>query len=190
MVPFLSLRILYVLCEFKDRDIDWIVEAGSKREPVAGTCLIRAGEHADALYIVLQGSFEVCSEGGTELARLGPGEFFGELSFLDSRCAVASVTAEEDAVVLALPHRRLLAKFRGDSGFAARFYRAIGMVLADRLRQANRHITGDEGERLDESTEAAEEIAPDFLDGVNLGARRFQLILDRVANSTHDSVGD
>ena len=87
------------------------------------------------MYIVLQGQFRVsmAAGGGTGLARLHVGEVIGEISFVDSRPPTATVTAVEDAVVLAIPRQRLFAKLPEDTGFAARFYQALSIFLAWRL---------------------------------------------------------
>ena len=175
------MRILYVLSQFKDRDIEWIIGAGTRQDVAANEVLIRQGVDVEALFIVLEGNFAVVTGAGIELAVLQAGEFFGELSFLDSRPPVASVRALEDAVVLALPRRRLLAKFRVDTAFAARFYRALGMILADRFRQTDQPIADGGDSRLDADVEAEQEIAPDLLDGLDIAAARFQMIRERTA---------
>ena len=60
----------------------------------------------------------------------------------------ASVTAQGHARVLAIPRRAILEEFDRDSGFAARFYRALAVFLSDRLRSATSQDGGDE---LDEA---------------------------------------
>ncbi len=53
-------------------------------------------------FLIVAGSVSVVRD-GEELARLGPGEFFGELSLLDRQPRMASVVADEPTTCLALP---------------------------------------------------------------------------------------
>ncbi len=59
----------------------------------AGELVIAEGAVADALYLVDLGTLAVQSRGRT-VARLGPGEFFGEIALLTGGPRVASVQAE------------------------------------------------------------------------------------------------
>jgi CRP/FNR family transcriptional regulator, cyclic AMP receptor protein len=61
----------------------------------------------------------------------------GEMSFVDQAPPSATVQAMEPSFVLDIPRRRLNAKLAEDAGFAARFYRALSMFLAARLRATN-----------------------------------------------------
>ena len=175
-------KVLYIMSQFRDQDIDWIIGAGSKQTVPIGTVLIRQGEAIHTLYIVLRGRFVVSTDSGVTIAELGSGEIFGELSFLDSRPPNASVTALEKSVVLVLGVKRLRAKLRTDNGFAARFYRALGILLADRLRDTVGQLAYGEG-RLDENVEAQGELSPELLDGLNLAAARFDRILQNTLGS-------
>ena len=63
--------------------------------------IARQGEIGTGFFVVASGSVRVVRDGET-LARLGPGEFFGELSVLDGRPRVAQVISVEPTVCLAL----------------------------------------------------------------------------------------
>jgi CRP/FNR family transcriptional regulator, cyclic AMP receptor protein len=75
------------------------------------------------------------------VARLGAGEVVGGIAFVDSAPPSATVMAAGDASVLALPHTLLRQRLAEDAPFAARFYRALAIFLADRLR-ATTHCCG------------------------------------------------
>lgn len=62
----------------------------------AEEALVRAGEQADALFVVESGSFEVLGE------RLGPGDAFGEIGLVTDSPRTADVVALEPATVLRL----------------------------------------------------------------------------------------
>ena len=71
----------------------------------AGTAVLREGDPGQGAYVVLRGQVQVSKHDGersVELARLGPGELFGEISLLSGRGATASVSTLEDSALLVL----------------------------------------------------------------------------------------
>ena len=68
-----------------------------------GTVLVRQGDPANELYIVLAGRFVVTFEGRPGIiAEIGPGEPIGELAFFGSGTRTATVTAARDSDVVML----------------------------------------------------------------------------------------
>ncbi len=67
-----------------------------------GDYILRQGQVGTGFYLVVSGRVRVV-RGGDVVARLGPGEFFGELSVLDQMPRTAHVMADEPTVCLALP---------------------------------------------------------------------------------------
>jgi CRP/FNR family cyclic AMP-dependent transcriptional regulator len=100
----------------------------------------------------------------------------GEISFVDARLPSASVVPLEDSHVFAVPKDLLLEKLETDSGFSSRFYRALAVFLADRLRTTTAHLgygTWPADAKTDEIDDAA-------LDDISLAARRFDEMLHRL----------
>ena len=89
----------------------WFKGAGTKRTLEAGSTLIREGQASECLSVLLNGSLSVTTTNRQELqdqlATLSPGSLVGEMSWLEQRPAVASVTAREASTVLELPVRQL-----------------------------------------------------------------------------------
>ena len=86
-----------------------------------------------------------------------------------------------EATVLAIPRDRLTAKLADDAGFAARFYRALGVFLASRMRRSEQRLGyGAAADLLDEDVEHEDEIDPGLLDNVALAGRRFDWMLRRL----------
>jgi CRP-like cAMP-binding protein len=137
-------KSLYILAELSDRDFDWLVTSGKRKEVPAGTVLIREGQPTDALYLVLSGNLAVLAEAleGQELARLSAGEIVGEMSFIDTRPPSATVRAVEDSVLWTIARTQLAAKLSQDNAFAAHFYRAIAVFLSARLRETVGRLGG------------------------------------------------
>jgi CRP/FNR family transcriptional regulator, cyclic AMP receptor protein len=66
-----------------------------------GHVIARQGEVGTGFFVVVAGGVRVVRD-GREIAHLGPGEFFGELSVLDGRPRVAQVVADGATTCLAL----------------------------------------------------------------------------------------
>ena len=120
-------KVLFILGQLDDRDIEWMLAKGHRQELSAGTVLIQQGQTVDTVSIVLTGllSVSICSPtaGDQELSRLGAGEMVGEMSFIDARPPSATVRAVENTLVFAIPKDQLAIKLADDTAFAARFYR-------------------------------------------------------------------
>lgn len=165
-------KVLCMLGILNDEDVEWIVTTGTRRKIPIGTPIICEGQHNEALFFVLGGEFSVTSvKASGEIARLHSGEVVGEVSFVDSRPPSATVTAKLDSVVGAVPMEALQRKLEDDLGFASRFYKAMAVTLADRLRAASslgcRPAAGVE---MDDSDD---EIAPELLDAISMAGNRF-----------------
>ncbi|ACC85192.1 cyclic nucleotide-binding domain-containing protein [Nostoc punctiforme] len=142
-----------LLKELTNSDIDWMIATGHQREITAGNLLIQEGKTADSLHILLDGILTVsisqpdnspltrafaAIEGGEisgrEIARLFSGEVVGELPLIGNRPTATTIKAIEKSLVMSIPQQKLAAKLQQDVGFASRFYRAIAIMLSDRLQ--------------------------------------------------------
>ena len=89
----------------------------------------------------------------------------------------ASVIATEDSFVYAVRRDRLQSKLRIDTGFASRFYRALGLLLADRLRTTTSQLAVGNFRDLDSDNEQAGEISPEIMEALDLAGARFDRML-------------
>ena len=175
-------KVLYILGELNDEDVEWITAAGHRASAVdAALTLIREGEPVADLFIILDGHGVVSVEGVGTVARLGSGEIVGEMSFVDSAPPSATVVADPRCTVLALPKRAIEARLRQDLGFAARFYRAMALFLADRLRSAN--TRGKTGGSLADGRVVEDELDEGLLDNLSLAGVRFERMLAKLSGS-------
>ena len=91
----------------------------------------------------------------------------------------ADVTAIGEVRVLAVSRDRLEARLENEPEFEARFFRAIAMMLSDRLRKAvppTAHAT-----RLDGVLER-DEVDPNVMETFTRAGERFDRLLKQVAN--------
>jgi CRP-like cAMP-binding protein len=138
----------------------------------SGTVLIEQGKPTDWLYFVLNGSLEVYTRGTPGIAMLKVRDVVGEISFVDSRPPTASVRAEVESKVGAIPRDLILERIREDIGFAARFYQSIAIFLADRLRTYMVKVDTQKPD-LDENMEDKDELAEHLLNNVSMAGTRF-----------------
>ncbi|MGH7998946.1 MAG: cyclic nucleotide-binding domain-containing protein [Brasilonema sp.] len=197
-------EILFIFAELHDSDIDWLMSAGDASRIPAGTILIHAGRPVEALHILLDGkitlsvfedernplarafsSLEGSETPEREFARLSRGDMVGETPFIDARPPSVTVKALEDSLVLSIPQWRLAAKLLHDVGFAARFYKVLAVLLADKQqaiisRLGYGRLIYSTGQSLDKSFKYENELSSDFLAQVALAGARFDWMLKRI----------
>jgi CRP/FNR family transcriptional regulator, cyclic AMP receptor protein len=81
---------MFAMCTKKE--LRTISRSMTERDVAAGKVLIREGRPGSDFIIVLDGE-AVATRDGTELARFGPGDYFGEIAILDPGERTATVTA-------------------------------------------------------------------------------------------------
>ena len=100
------------------------------RRVLAGEWLIREGDDAEDLYVVLRGRLRaVAGADGRTLRVLGPGAAIGELALLTGSARSASVQAVRDSTLLQLGRGRFVELMERDSGFAAAVARELAAQL-------------------------------------------------------------
>lgn len=167
-------KALYMMGVLGETDIEWMIQNGARQYLPAGTVLITKGTPIDALYIVLEGELAVhLRVNDKPLASLLAGEIVGEISLVDARPPSASVSAVLNSHVLRLPRNKLMRRLDDDPGFGARFYRAVALYLADRLRTTSSRLGyGDAGPDQDPS-----EMDEPLMDNAVVGGARFDRLL-------------
>ncbi len=102
MINFLKLVPLFA--SLNDDELDVIVRLSSKVKYPKNKIFFIVIDERSELYIILKGSIKVSkiSEGGEEmiLAILKEGDFFGDMSLLDGKPRSATVTSNEDSILM------------------------------------------------------------------------------------------
>ena len=94
----------------------------------AGTVIIREGTPGERFYLIDHGEVSVLKN-GVEVARLGPGDYFGEISLLKQVPTTATVAAHTDVELLALDPDIFIEAITG----SARARRVVEDVMTQRL---------------------------------------------------------
>lgn len=117
--------------------------AGEEQHP-AGGVIVREGERGDRVYFVHTGRVRVVKEaaGGpaVQLAEFGPGDFFGEMSLVESVVRSASVIATAPTRVFTLKSLDFYKLYRSRPDQYGIVVLNIARDLARRLRQLDEHF--------------------------------------------------
>ncbi|MGH9033013.1 MAG: cyclic nucleotide-binding domain-containing protein [Acidimicrobiia bacterium] len=113
-------------------DLQQVAQAGDEIQAEAGRDLITEGRVGREFFLILDGEATV-RRGGEEVARLGPGRYFGELSLLHRGPRSATVTAVTDMTLFVLGQREFAGLVDSVPGLAPQLL--VG--LAQRLREAD-----------------------------------------------------
>lgn len=121
---------LFSTCSKKE--LQKIARASDEVDIASGRTLVREGEIGREFFLILDGE-AVVKRGSKQIATLGPGSFFGELSLLDRGPRSASVEAATDMTLLVLGQREFAGVLDEVPGMAHKLLSA----MAARLREAD-----------------------------------------------------
>lgn len=105
-----------------------------------GSKIISSGEEGHCLYLILQGRAVVnapAPDDSVEFAKLGVGDFLGEISLVDDGPRSADVIAAEDCTLMRLTRITLGVLAGLQPSAAVSILSAIGSELVKRLRKTN-----------------------------------------------------
>jgi CRP/FNR family cyclic AMP-dependent transcriptional regulator len=113
-----------------------IAGSAGKKSYKSGATIAKEGENALSFYLILDGAVEV-RRGGKTLAKLGKGQFFGEMALFDEQPRSADVVAAEDTNCVLLTSWALSGVIAGNPKIA----QSIIKELVRRLRETDRALT-------------------------------------------------
>jgi CRP/FNR family cyclic AMP-dependent transcriptional regulator len=100
------LRAVPSLERLSERDLERIAAVLAERTVAAGSILVEEGATGQHSFLIVEGDACVIT-GGVTVARVGPGEFVGELALLTDRPRCATVRAETAMRLLVLDRAAL-----------------------------------------------------------------------------------
>jgi len=135
------LRAVPLFQDLSDTDFALMNDLAIEKQVPKGTVVMTEGTVGDSLFTISSGRVKVFigDEDGREiiLKILGPGDFFGEMSMIDSQPRSASVATLEPSVFKVLSHQA----FAQCLERAPRIATLVMQALAKRLRDADRKIS-------------------------------------------------
>ena len=127
--PAEVLREVSIFRELDHELLDEIAETAEVVHVPAGAFLFRAGDVADALYVLLGGRCEVIDVDGEHILTLGRGEVLGELGLITGEPRAASIRARRDTELLELRRDAFEHLLRTEASFAVGLTRELGRQL-------------------------------------------------------------
>ena len=132
-VPEARLRLLADLSIFAGAPpfaIEGLASACREVRVPAGAVVIRAGDPADALFVIVGGSAVVTAASGAVLATLGVGDYFGEIGIVKGVPRTATVTAATGSTLVRIEAEDFLALIRDGAVARGVLGRGVGVRLA------------------------------------------------------------
>ena len=171
-------KVLFIFSVLSDGDVEWLAHDGERVHVDPGTVLVPLAARVDFIYFVLDGQLAVRTRGRELINTLESGEVIGEMSLVDPAPTTVSVEVTKETTLLRIPAAVVREKLASDPAFAARFYRALCVFLADRMRHTTQRL--GYGNAADDA-HARDELNEDLLDTVHLAGARFDRMLKRLA---------
>jgi len=116
---------------------DMLARRGHRKVFAAGETIIRSGERGRELYVIRRGEV-VIRVGSQELARLGPGEFVGELALLTGKERTANIIAITETEVFEIDEHMFKDVIQGEPKIAEE----ISRIVAERQAELDSRVTG------------------------------------------------
>ena len=123
------LRAVPLFQGLSDRALASVAALAAEVSFPGGAEMVREDEAGDAFYVVTSGRLAI-SQGGRDIAELGPGPFLGEISLIDGRPRTATATARGPVDALCIRRPAFLELM--DAHGAVRL--GILMALTERIR--------------------------------------------------------
>lgn len=138
------LRTVRPLARFTDADLAPLASRMRQRRLRAGQILAKEGARGTEMYFIRQGTLAIVKgvTGGIEqvVARIGAGEFVGEMALFDRRPRSATIRAETEVELLVLDRKAVQVLVNISPATAAAFLRALSEEFISRLRRSNQLI--------------------------------------------------
>jgi CRP-like cAMP-binding protein len=114
-----------------------VVDVAEEVRYMEGARVVKEGDDGDSFYVIMSGQAKVVSRSGKVLARLLPGDFFGEISLLDGGRRTATVIGETPMVMIMVRRGRFHRMLAQDPSITVSMLKEV----ARRLRRMERSVS-------------------------------------------------
>jgi SulP family sulfate permease len=132
-----------------EEEITALLLVGDMRRVTQGTALFRKDEASDGVWMLQSGQVSILAGMGpdaTRLATFGPGQFVGEMGFIDGNSRSATATADTEVEAVQLDKQALAALERDHPHAALRITRNIAKELSHRVRHTSEVLVQESDE--------------------------------------------
>jgi CRP-like cAMP-binding protein len=147
-----ALQQVQIFADVEATEIVWIARRAHRRRVPRGSTVLQQEDRGTTAFVIISGSADVLleSEDGRQfiVARLGPGDHFGEMALLDGEPRSATVVATTDAELLVLTREAFLEELEQHPSLM----RQMLVTLSRRIRVTDAQVAslafGDTAARL------------------------------------------
>lgn len=127
------------------RDAEWkaLLANAQLKTFAPDDIILEEGHKPGGILVIRAGEVKVCRDhAGFQIAlsEAGPGEIFGEMSFIEAEPANASVIAKTDVELMYVTHAQVQSVIRENPGFFGRFFQSLAFILSQRLRETTGQV--------------------------------------------------
>ena len=126
-----QLQRVPLFADLDQRELQSLASSFKERIFQGGSTVVGEGTGGVGFFIIDEGEATV-TRGGEELAKLGPGQYFGELALIDEGTRTATITADSDLKCYGLTSWEFRPLVEGNSHIAWKLL----VALAKQLREA------------------------------------------------------
>ena len=119
-----------------DDELDAVAHAATQLDYAAGKVLMREGEVAHEMFVVVDGTLEV-TRGGNHVADIGPGGFAGEMALLTRAHRNSTVTAKTPVSVLHIDGREFASVLETAPRIAAKLLPVVASRMVENSENPN-----------------------------------------------------
>ena len=133
-----------ILTGFSDDEVKAFRDQCERREVPAGHVFVQMGDKNESLHVILSGKVRVERigvEGDVPIVSLGPGQTFGEMSFLDKGKRSADVEARVPTELFALGRPAFNELARTHPVLGTIVFARLALLVSRRMRTANRELS-------------------------------------------------
>jgi CRP/FNR family transcriptional regulator, cyclic AMP receptor protein len=133
--PLKMLASVPIFEELSTKELKSIANAAKEVTHRQGHVLAREGEGGVGFFLILDGDVSV-AVGGRSMRKMGPGDFFGEISLLDGGPRTATCTAQTDVTTLGITPWTFKRLIEQNPSIASKMLK----VMATRLRSSAKQL--------------------------------------------------
>jgi MFS superfamily sulfate permease-like transporter len=141
-----------LLADLSDDDITTVLMLGEHREVAKGQALFLRDDLADGVWLLEVGAVSILAgwtetdAGASRLATFGPGQFVGEMGYVDGKVRSATARADTPVRAMLLDKASIAALIERQPGIALTITRNIARELSHRVRSTSAMLTDEGGD--------------------------------------------
>lgn len=140
------IKNIFLFHELDPAEINQIINISAIKSFPKDQVIFEEGEEGDAIYIVIEGAVRVSkmipSMGEENLAVLGQGQYFGEMSLIEDAPRSATTIAHTDCRLLFIGKEDFRRLLRENKEIAYKLLWVFCRTLCNRLRETNEKLSG------------------------------------------------